>query len=358
MNESMRLMVVSDSLPERNGVGAYYVDLLDQLREHAFEAELLCPRAEKGRFRFPLPGDSTQHIYWPSPPRFGRRMRALQPQVIIVATPGPFGMMGARWARKLGVPLLVGFHTHYAGVTDLYQKSVLKYLSRGYFRYVDRMLFKYADQVLANSDDMLKLAARLGGKNLERIGTLLPSAVLKTPIRPHRGTIQQVLFAGRLAPEKRIHHVLETAGNLNDIDFVIAGDGPLRNDVLTASRQLPNLKYLGWLTREDLLEQMDASDALIMPSTLESFGNVALEAMARARIALVTDTCGIVNWPELSDHLIQFSLDESLSDVLQRLRSTAPEQIQARSERACQAARELNRTSLEHWMKLLRKHVR
>ena len=350
----MRVMVVSDSLPERNGVGAYYVDLLDQLREYAFEAELLCPRAEKWRFRFPLPGDSTQHIYWPSPTRFARRMRRLQPQVIIVATPGPFGMMGARWARKLRVPLLVGFHTHYAGVTDLYQKSVLKYLSRGYFRYVDRMLFKYADRVLANSDDMLKLADQLGGKNLERIGTLLPSAVLKTPIQPHRGIIKRVLFAGRLAPEKRIRHVLETAEKLSDIDFAIAGDGPLRNEVQAVSRQLPNLECLGWLSREDLLIQMDASDALVMPSTLESFGNVALEAMARARIAVVTDTCGIVNWPELSDHLIKFPLEESLTDVLQKLRNRPPEQIQARSEKACQAARELNRTSLQHWMQLLR----
>lgn len=354
----VRLMVVSDSLPERNGVGAYYVDLLDQLREHAFEAELLCPRAENGRFRFPLPGDSTQHIYWPSPPRFARRMRALKPQVIVVATPGPFGMMGARWSRKLGVPLLVGFHTHYAGVTDLYQSGLLRVLSRGYFRYVDRKLFQYADQVLANSDDMLKLAKQLGGRNLERIGTLLPSAILKTSIQPHTGAIKRILFAGRLAPEKRIHHVLETAGNLSDTDFVIAGDGPLRNDVLAASKQLSNLEYLGWLSREDLLEQMDASDALVMPSTLESFGNVALEAMARARIAVVTDTCGIVNWPELSDHLIRFPLEQSLTDVLQDLRNRSPEQIQARSEKACQAARELNRTSLQQWMQLLRKHVR
>ena len=120
-------------------------------------------------------------------------------------------MMGARWARKLKVPLLVGFHTHYAGVTDLYQNGPLRVLSRGYFRYVDRKLFEFADRVLANSDDMLRLADELGGKNLERIGTLLLADVLRQSIKPHAGAIRRVLFAGRLAPEKRIEHVLDTA---------------------------------------------------------------------------------------------------------------------------------------------------
>ena len=355
MQAPLRLLVVSDSLPERNGVGAYYVDLLDQLREHDFEAELLCPRAENGRFRFPLPGDSTQHIYWPSPPRFARRMRALKPQVMVVATPGPFGMMGARWARKLSVPLLVGFHTHYAGVTDLYQNGLLRVLSRGYFQYVDRKLFQHADQVLGNSDDMLTLAEQLGGSNLERIGTLLPLPVLNQPIVPHSGQIQRVLFAGRLAPEKRIEHVLETAAECTDIDFVVAGDGPLRKEVVEASQRLSNLKYLGWLSRTHLLEQIDACDALVMPSTLESFGNVALEAMARARIALVTDTCGIVNWPELAPHLFQFPLRQALADVLHDLRMHSAEELQKRAEQASCAARKLNQVSLEHWVEMLRR---
>ena len=62
---------------------------------------------------------------------------------------------------------------------------------------------------------------------------------------------------------------------------------------------------------------MDAADALVLPSELESFGNVALEAMGRGRIAVVTNTCGIVNWPGLAEHMVVFELDTPLWQVLE-----------------------------------------
>ncbi len=353
----VRVVVVSDSLPERNGVGAYYVDLLSQLEEHDFDCTLLCPRADRGLIRFPLPGDATQHVYLPSPMRVSRIIKNANPQIIVVATPGPFGMLGARWSRRLKVPLLVGFHTHYAGVTDVYRNAIFRNLSRAYFQYVDRLLFRTATQVLGNSDEMIELARSLGGKKVERIGTLLPQPVLKTPLQPHRGQIQRVLYAGRLAPEKRVLHVLETAEQMPDIEFAIAGDGPLRAEVHKATERLDNVTSLGWLTRDQLLEHMDWCDALVMPSTLESFGTVALEAMARGRIALVTDTSGIVNWPELREQLVVFSLETPLADVLSTLASNAPDAIQKQADASAKAAHQLNQASLEHWMALLRRHA-
>ncbi|MEM1080666.1 MAG: glycosyltransferase [Pseudomonadota bacterium] len=355
--EPIRLLVVSDSLPERNGVGAYYVDLIGQLEHEGFACTLLCPSSNRGWIHLPLPGDATQRIYLPSPMRVARIIRQTDPHVIVVATPGPFGMMGARWSRRLNVPLLVGFHTHYAGVTDVYRNVVFRNLSRAYFQYVGRLLFKTATQVLGNSDDMLTLARSLGGQNVERIGTLLPGPVLNTPLKPHSGRIQQLLFAGRLAPEKRVLHVLETAEAMPSIDFAIAGDGPLRADVDSAAQRLDNVTALGWLSREQLMQQMDGCDALVMPSTLESFGTVALEAMARARLALVTDTSGIVNWPELRDQLTVFSLDTPLHSVLQSLKDGSSAAIQAQAEASAAAARQLNQTSLEHWIALLKRHA-
>ena len=139
------------------------------------------------------------------------------------------------------------------------------------------------------------------------------------------------------------------------LEFVIAGDGPLRKRVVHASEQLSNLSYVGWLARKDLLERIDACDALVMPSTLESFGNIALEAMARARIAVVTDTCGIVNWPEVSEHLVQFPLQKPLAVVLAALSEEPAQALKKRAQQAGEAARDLNQSSLEHWVELLQR---
>jgi glycosyltransferase involved in cell wall biosynthesis len=353
----IRVLVASDSIPERNGVGAYYVDLIAQLRDRGCRATLVCPDPERDRWHLPLPGDSTQRIYWPVRGRFPESVRRLDPDVFVVATPGPYGVAGARWARRLKRPLLVGFHTHYAGVTDLYPHTALRVLSRAYFRSIDRMLFRNAVQVLGNSDEMLALAGRLGAPGLERIGTLLPQAVLETSPRPPSGRIQRILFAGRLAPEKRLDHVLATARELPAMEFAIAGDGPLKPDVIRAARKHANIRYLGWLSRQQLIDQMDACDALVLPSTVESFGNVALEAMARGRIAVVTDTCGIVNWNGLAPHLVTFPLSSSLADVLGRLRSEPEADLIARSQASHRAALALNAASLEQWLGILHRHA-
>jgi len=351
----VRVAFVSDSMPERNGVGAYYADLIAQLDGNRFAPTFVCPGgAAGGGFHFPLPGDSTQHVFVPSPREFRRIMSKLQPQAVVVATPGPYGMLGVRWARKLGVRLIVGFHTDYAGVTDLYQRSLLRIFSRGYFRVVDRLMFRYADHVLANSAKMIEQAEAMGARRVSRIGTLLPRAVLETGPVPARPTFSRVLFAGRLAMEKRLHTVLEAAEKLPDVEFVIAGEGPLKERVEHAAARLSNLDYVGWLARSQLLVEMDAADALVLPSELESFGNVALEAMGRGRIAAVTDTCGIVNWPALAEHMVIFGLDTPLWQVLQDIGGWPEARRIALAEGARRAAQELNRTSLDQWCRLLR----
>lgn len=351
---SVRVAFVSDSEPERNGVGAYYADLIDQLGPTEIEIAFICPGHSGQRgFSFPLPGDSTQKVYLPSPRRLWRALREFEPTVVVVATPGPYGLLAAKWTHDKRLPLLAGFHTHYAGVTDLYGNSIFKYLSRGWFRFADRTLFRYADVALGNSAEMTELALRLGAKRSRRIGTLVPRAVLESPIRPLSQDFGRVLYAGRLAAEKRLHTVIDAARRRPEIEFVIAGDGPLRADVDKAVDALPNLHATGWLSRPRLLEQMDAADALVLPSEVESFGTVALEAMARGRQAVVTSTCGIVNWPELAEHLVVFDLDDDLAVVLQAIVDEPADRRHARAEAGRRAAHELDRSSLEDWRALL-----
>lgn len=348
-----RVAFVSDSVPERNGVGAYYADLVAQLDDRGFESTFLCPDQARKGLRFPLPGDTTQRIWIPSPRSFGRTIRELAPHAIVVATPGPYGLLGVRWARKLGVRLIVGFHTHYAGVTDLYSRSILRVFSRGYFRVADRVLFRNADHVLGNSEAMVRLARQLGADDVRRIGTLVPRPVLEAPTRPIGDRLERVLFAGRLAPEKRISEVVSAAERLPGLRFTIAGDGPLLDEVGAAARRLPNLEATGWLSRAELLEHMDAADALVLPSEMESFGTVALEAMARERIAVVTDTCGIADWPSLAEHLVVFSPERPLHEVLSGLAEDSPDSLRSLARRAREAAVDLNRRTLEQWIGLL-----
>ncbi len=344
-----RVAIMSDSLPERNGVGAYYCDLIDQMNARGLQTCLICPDGEKDFIKFPLPGDATQRIWIPSYRRFKRETRALRPEVIVAATPGPYGLLAAWFARRLDVPLIVGFHTHFSGVTDQYESRLLRNFSRFYFNLADKVLFRYADLVLANSEAMVGLAERLGARRVEVMGTLLPGAALEPPVTPIRDTVDRVLFAGRLAPEKRVAWVIDAARELPDITFTVAGEGPLKSDVEEAANELPNLECLGWVSRGRLLAEMDKADLLVLPSVVESFGTVALEAMSRQRLALVTPTCGIVEWPDLETALFQLGPGETLADAVRRVASLPEDTRRSTARRAREAALALNENSLMHW---------
>ena len=60
--EQLRVAVISDATPERNGVGSYYSDLVAQLDGRIGRAELFCPDDDGQHWhRYmapPLPGDS------------------------------------------------------------------------------------------------------------------------------------------------------------------------------------------------------------------------------------------------------------------------------------------------------------
>ncbi len=347
------VIIISDALPERNGVGAYYKDLLDQLNDRGYETTFLAPNPDKWQLlKFPLPGDSTQTVYLPSLLRFRKAMREIKPKAIVVGTPGPFGLLGTFWAKRLKVRLIIGFHTHFSSVTDLYSNPFLRNFSRFYFNIADNLQFRYGDQLLANSDQMVELAKSLGAKNVEVMGTLLPPAAL-AETTPLGENVEHVLFAGRLAPEKRVQLVVDAAKALPDITFTIAGDGPLKDDIADQATEIPNLKLLGWVGRQDLLTAMDAADILVLPSTVESFGTVALEAMSRQRLPLVSKNCGIVDWPDLVDNIYQIEDDESVTDAIRRIAGATPAERQSKAANGRAAALRLNESSLVHWLNML-----
>ena len=56
----LRLAVTSDAAPERNGVGAYYEDLLDYLSTRLAHAEVFSPVIKDGQWQAPLAPLSTR----------------------------------------------------------------------------------------------------------------------------------------------------------------------------------------------------------------------------------------------------------------------------------------------------------
>jgi len=353
----VRVAIFSDALPERNGAGAYYEDLTAQLHPELAVLRLFRPQTKRRilRFALPLPGDPTQKIITPNLLRVQRELRALRPHLIISVTPGPFGLLGLYYARRTGCGFLTAFHTHFEELCALYGDTIFFRTARRYLESVNSLLCRNSDAVLVNNAGLAATVERLGAPQTEVMSTPLARTFLETPLVPHGNRLRQVLFAGRLAPEKNIPAILEAVRALPHIRFVVAGDGPLRPELEAAARVHPNLQMTGWLNRDALRAKMDASELLILPSHMETFGTVALEAMARGRPALVAEAAGIHHWPTLRNALFTLEKETSLAEALRTLPFSLLKQKGAAARAAAEA---LDARNLQQWLGFVERYGR
>jgi glycosyltransferase involved in cell wall biosynthesis len=356
--KGLRVAIVSDAAPERNGVGAYYRDLAEHLRAAGAVVDLISPRFRAGRWygglALPLPGDPTQKFMLPPMSLIKRRLSRLAPSAVIIPTPGPYGMLGMYLAKRHSARLVIGFHTHFERLAELNPNWRLRAtIAQAYLNGCNRALFRAGDLVLANSAEMVEVARQIGAPGAELMGTPIPKVFLDTPAAPLEPAMRRVLFAGRLAPEKNLQALTEAAVALPDMEFVIAGDGPLRGWVEEQAARLPNVTYIGWVKRPQIMPLIDSTDILVLPSTVESFGTIALEGMARARLVVVSSRCGILSWNLLKRGLFQFRDGEPLADALRRIRETDHALLERKADIARQAAREISNRNLQHWIGVL-----
>lgn len=350
--DRIRVAIFSDALPERNGAGAYYQDLVADLAGEVERVELFQPLLKPRRMlrlAFPLPGDPTQKLITPNVFRLRRQFNQLRPHVVVAVTPGPFGLLGLGFARRSGAGFLTGFHTHFEMLVKLYGDTWFMRLAHRYLEAINRLLCRNSCAVLVNNSGLSPIVERLGARQVEVMGTPLAASFIQSEAVPVPAGLDRVLFAGRLAPEKNLGAVIDAAETHPDIHFALIGEGPERPGIEAAARRLPNLSLTGWLSREKLRAEMDRTNLLLLPSHHETFGTVALEAMARGRPALVAHNAGIHDWSALKPALFTIGPDETLSGALRRLRAMPADHWQAQASAARAAALGLHRETIRQW---------
>ena len=110
------------------------------------------------------------------------------------------------------------------------------------------------------------------------------------PVTPWEPRKNQMLFAGRLEELKGLRTVLEAWRLLGDAapTLLVAGEGPLGD--WARAQNLPNVRFLGQLSRTELHTRMAESRAVVAASLCyESFALVPAEAHALGTPVLASD---------------------------------------------------------------------
>jgi len=142
-----------------------------------------------------------------------------------------------------------------------------------------RKVLRRARLVICASNALADSARELGAREVRVIpsGVDVPEEVAEEAEPP------EVLFAGRLSPEKGILELVEAA---NGMTLVVAGDGPLRDRVPGA---------LGFVPHHALGPLYERAAVVAVPSHREGFGVVCAEAMAYGRPVVAGAVGGLLD---------------------------------------------------------------
>ena len=261
----MRVVVLTTSWPrsESEFAGRFVADAVERLRAHGVEVEVLAPGSGYRDYGLAYGGGMAVNLRrrpWLVPLMLFSMWRSVRRAARGADLVHAHWLLTAAVARFAGKPFAVTLHG--SGSAGSFSDVELARRRPG----LVRTLLRPAAAVICVSETVAD-AVRSAGIEAVVIpnGVRVPAEV-GAPAEP-----AEVLYVGRLSPEKNVDTLVEAVGDLN---LVVAGDGPLRKRVPHALGALPHAEV------ERLLER---SSVLVAPCEREGFGLAAAEAMAFGR---------------------------------------------------------------------------
>lgn len=299
-DKPLYLVVVTDTyVPDINGVALSLGRLCEGLRSRGHRVEIIRSGrsngpAESTVFSWPLPGYWEVKVGAPWPGELRRRWQKERPEVVYVAIETPLGFAAVAAARRLGIPVIGGFHTNFY---EYLQKYGVHWVGKQVWRY-QKWFHERLARTLVPSPDARDKLLQAGFTKVGVLGRGVDTDLF-TPARRSealrrdfgiQGNAPMALVVGRVSTEKNIGLALRAFTQMRqscpEMVGIVVGDGPARAKL---KRDHPEVHFPGYMTGEVLATCYASCDILLFPSETETFGNVLVEAMASGLATLAYD---------------------------------------------------------------------
>jgi len=240
----------------------------------------------------------------PNPVHIRNALIRFKPDLIHVATPFNLGLFGIHYARKYHIPLIASYHTNFDQYLSFYN---LQWMEKLLWRYMDwfhrdcKAIFVPSETTRRDLTGRGWEPSRLGVWSRGVDPSLFHPLVNRWEHRARNGIGERAFlafYAGRLAPEKDVETAIDAFALFQrmapDAVFVIAGDGPSASALKERCEDAGvNATFIGFADAAELQRWYASADALLFPSATETFGNVALEAMACGTPVIAANAGGV-----------------------------------------------------------------
>jgi glycosyltransferase involved in cell wall biosynthesis len=215
--------------------------------------------------------------------------------IVHIQFPFLLGYKALTIARELGKPIILGFHVQ---PENLMWNIGLKFdwLNACLYHFFVKSFYNRGDRILSPSD--------MGKIMLEKYGIKIPVKVISNGLPPQfkpgnyppdsrfKGKFI-VLMVGRLAKEKRhdlVMQAIKLSSHKDQIQLVVTGQGPLREELEALGNELPNPAIFGYVSQPELIKLFNTAHLFIHASEIELEGMAVMEAIGCGLPALIADS--------------------------------------------------------------------
>jgi glycosyltransferase involved in cell wall biosynthesis len=229
-------------------------------------------------------------------------------------------------------------------------RSKLSNFFMGYLGKIEKEASKEANLIVTVSWYSFKKIVELYDISQKKI-RVVPNGVDVQQFRPNedneqiksrfcRNNEHVILFVGNLIPRKGLHYLIRAAKAVlkenKSVKFLIVGDGPIKNKMLSYSKKLgvsEKFVFLGNVSDSLLSKLYNCADVFVSSSVQEGQGITLLEAQATAKPVIAFDVSaikevvmnketGLLIKPdsiELANSILQLISNKSLREKMGRL---------------------------------------
>ncbi len=263
-----RVLIVSDAWrPQVNGVVRTLEWLSREAPAFGVEVIMLTPDLF---WSVPMPTYNEIRLSLALPGTVARRIEAIKPDAIHIATEGPLGFLARLYCLRTKQPFTTCYHTRFPEYVAARVPIPVAWTYA-----LLRRFHNAADATLVATAALREELATHGFTKLKIWRRGIDLDLFQKGERKDLGLARPIaLYVGRVAVEKNIEAflTLDLPGTK-----IIVGDGPARAEL---AKKYPQARFMGLRGGQELADLYASADVFVFPSRTDTFGLVMLEALA------------------------------------------------------------------------------
>lgn len=191
-------------------------------------------------------------------------------------------------SKRHGIPLVITEHSSWLNKQNISARIVARF----------QPAYSHADKVIAVSKPLEKSMHRHFGIKATTIHNMTDTDLFTFSATQRGWKEVRVVTCGGLIKRKRHDMTIRAFANLlkeyHNAQLKVLGGGPEMENLKQLCEQLDcekNVQFFGTVDRSTIAKEFQESDFFVLPSALETFGVVYIEAMA-AGLPVIATACG------------------------------------------------------------------